>query len=367
MSAENDKTEVALEGDLKRFRPEEVLQFLGTGEKMGVLTVDAKVMELEIGFRDGRIVYTRATPRGDMDYAGRIFVRAGIVDEQALAYALEVQRRSLKRLGTILVELGYAKPAEVTRVLGVQMHEDLLKFLKLPEGPFHFRTMLVETEPYADPVPVEHALLECLRVLDEWPTIAGDLPSFTAIPRLTDRSADRFAGDDADPLSRGEQVVFDLIDGERTLGEVIECSMLGELEGAKAVTSLISRGYVVVEDARFSFALPTGLAGRAIATATATALIALVLAGSFALRPLTSGAPSIYDNGAAVLTPLARTRVENALEVYRLVHGVYPRSLTQLVDRGVMPESAFPEALRRVSAYERTDGGYRLDPALVRH
>lgn len=360
---EKETDEIALEGDLRRFRPEEVLQFIGTSEKTGILEVRAKPMDLEVHFRDGRIVFSRAELRGTHDASGAIFVRTGVVTEENLAYALDLQKRSLKRLGTILVELGYATPTQVGDVLRLQVQEDALKLLKLSEGPFTFRTVAVSEEPYLPPIPVEQMLLDCLRLLDEWPTIAGDLPSFDAVPKLTDQTGELLAHGADNPLERGEMILYELIDGARTLREVIDRSRLGDLEGAKAITALISRGYVVVEQRRGSFSVPGTFLNRAWGFVVATALLGILVGGTWLLGGAPHATPTLPTPGMT-LPPLDRARVEDALEAYRLAYGHYPDRIVQLVEDGLLPLSALPEPLRYAGAYVREGDDYRLDPRI---
>lgn len=358
---EKENAGIALEGDLKRIRPEEILQFIGVSEKTGVLSVEAKEVEIEVHFRMGRIVASKAQPRGAADISGQIFVRTGVLDEENLAYALDVQRRSLKRLGTILVELGYATNEQVGEVLSLQVHEDVLKFMKLAEGPFRFRAVAVEEERFTPPVPVEQVLLDCLRVNDEWRTLAGEVPPFSAVPKITDASGELFTNPDAEPLSRGETVLYDLIDGSRTLRQVVDLSRLGDLEGAKAVTRLIARGYVVVQEPARHFALLRGFLGRAAGPVLALALLTGLLGAAYAVQRVARWS----QGGAAGLAPaeisaLNAARVENCLEIFRLVHGVYPDGLDAIVESGCAARGETPETLR----YAREGDGYtlRADP-----
>ncbi|MCA9773901.1 MAG: DUF4388 domain-containing protein [Myxococcales bacterium] len=351
---ETDKSSVGLEGDLARFRPEEILQFIGTSEKTGILVIDAKPIELQFSFVDGRIASTRASERGEADISGQIFVRAGIISPSDLEYALDIQRQTLKRLGAILVELAMATWEQVAEALALQIKEDVLRLLRLSEGPFHFRTVPVEAEPNLAPVAVEHILLDCLRVMDEWPTISGDLPAFTAIPTWTDLGGEGAAG-----LAREELELYEQIDGHRTLREVIDRSRLGDLEGAKAIAQLIARGYVVVHDpdrriVDFGARLKRA-AGFALG---ATVLLALAALSTI---PRIAGWEGSSATGRSLLpTALDQSRLEYSLETFKLVYGDYPQRLDQLATAGLYPEDGLSGALRNPSVYQVTEDAYAL-------
>lgn len=51
---------------------------------------------------------------------GQLLVRTGEISEEQLKAALALQSQSGKRLGEVLVEAGYAEPAQIEKVLGVQ-------------------------------------------------------------------------------------------------------------------------------------------------------------------------------------------------------------------------------------------------------
>ncbi len=54
---------------------------------------------------------------------GELCVNSGLVSEKQVAYALELQKQSKKRLGEIMIELGYIKIEELNLMLSVQRVE----------------------------------------------------------------------------------------------------------------------------------------------------------------------------------------------------------------------------------------------------
>lgn len=54
---------------------------------------------------------------------GELCVNSGLVSEQQVTYALELQKYSNKKLGEILIELGYIKMEELNLMLSVQRVE----------------------------------------------------------------------------------------------------------------------------------------------------------------------------------------------------------------------------------------------------
>ena len=63
---------------------------------------------------------------------GDLFVEQGIIDDQQLAEALDVQRRTGGRLGEILIELGFVTSLDSSRVLAERLGMEFVDLNKLP-------------------------------------------------------------------------------------------------------------------------------------------------------------------------------------------------------------------------------------------
>src|SRR5688500_8645830 len=96
---------MALKGTLKDFGIADILQLIGQQQKTGMLHLTTKEQEVHVGFKDGNIVKAETTTRNKKDLIGNMLVRAEIISEQQLMSALDAQKRSLKRLGDVLVAM----------------------------------------------------------------------------------------------------------------------------------------------------------------------------------------------------------------------------------------------------------------------
>jgi hypothetical protein len=97
---------MALKGTLKDFGIADILQLIGQQQKTGVLYLKSKDQEVQVYFRDGNIVRAESVTRKKKDLIGNMLVRAEVITEKQLESALETQRRTLKRLGDVLVSSG---------------------------------------------------------------------------------------------------------------------------------------------------------------------------------------------------------------------------------------------------------------------
>src|SRR5512140_367145 len=97
---------MALQGTLKDLSIADILQLIVQQQKTGQLCLENKEQEVNIFFRDGNIARVESVTRKKKDLIGNMLVRAEIITEAQLEEALETQRRTLKRLGDVLVSTG---------------------------------------------------------------------------------------------------------------------------------------------------------------------------------------------------------------------------------------------------------------------
>ena len=97
---------MALQGSLADFGIAEILQLIGSQQKTGILHVTggSGAEEVMISFSSGRIIRTDVNGRHKRDLLGTMMVAAGAISKDQLAVALKSQKKSLKRLGDVLVE-----------------------------------------------------------------------------------------------------------------------------------------------------------------------------------------------------------------------------------------------------------------------
>jgi hypothetical protein len=365
---------VALKGTLKDFGIAEILQLIGQQAKSGVLHLQSRDDEIHISMADGNLVRAESTGRKAREKLGMRLVRAEIIRQQELEYALEIQKRTLRRLGDILVELGYVSPADLREMTALQTTETVYKLFHWKSGTYAFEPGDVEWDPETvSPLRAESVLMEGFRQVDEWPLVRKRIPSLeVTFDRLRVPQAERprEGGDEADAalhglgepggeappggsseLGRDERRVFDLAISGRTAERIVDLSRLGEFETCKALQTLVNQGYLRVAATSRDRSGAVGAYARdwknrlrqGAMRVAATLAIAAALAGLLAwvdVRGLAwgegRGRQAVRDNAPqrfASRFQLARLR--GALEVYRLEKGAFPERLGDLVEAGL--------------------------------
>ncbi len=347
---------MALQGDLKDFSITEIIQLIGQQFKTGVLNVQHGRKKVEIYFADGMIVHVFSTHRARKDLLGEILVRAQVITEQQLDQALKVQEETLQYLGEILIDLQLLKREEVLRVIQNQIFETIYDLFQWGEGNFRFDLRLVEKYrriPLA--LSPENVLLNVLRMLDEWSEIEKKVSSpyivFEKVPpeELGDQyGIGKFEEIREDKMSPEAEVVYGLVDGKRTVQQIVDRSLLGKFHVFDSLVKIEEAGLLRrlgIERPSFKD-LVRGKTFRSISSLTRLGLFLVIF---FVL--LISFQPRLKDlvGNSRIEIPevklprafsadLHRTKILWALEIYRLEKGKYPEDLQQLVSSGILAD-----------------------------
>lgn len=390
---------MALNGTLKDFGIADILQLIGQQTKTGQLHLKTKDQEVHIAFKDGNIVRAESTTRKQKDLIGSMLVRAELLKQEQLDFALVAQKRTLQRLGDVLVSQGTISAAKFKEMVGLQNTETLYKLFSWKTGSYAFEQCDIELDPMFTPLRAESVLMEGFRMVDEWPVVRKKITSyaltFEKIKELPPAplQADSFdaALDDAfsseskenkgsefQSVGDGERRLYDLITPKRTVRKLIDVGCLGEFETCKGLANLVNLQYVRIVpsvgktnddmDGELNFVeRASGVVGRVLVTM-------LVLAGLiFIGTRLDFGSLKLGGSGTTYTDPATQrfisrqqiSRIEAALGVYRLEKGEVPEALATLVEAGLLESDDLNYPWADTYYYRRTDKqAYLLLPPL---
>lgn len=391
---------MALKGTLKDFGIAEILQLIGQQAKSGVLHLEAREEVIHIAIAEGNVVRAESAGRKARDRLGNLLVRAEIISRNELQYALDQQKKSLRRLGDILVELGFVSEKDLREMTQLQTTETIYRLFHWKSGTYEFEPGEVEWDPSAvTPLRAESVLMEGFRRVDEWPLVRRKIgsPAMT-FERLRDSLPEPAAGgsesdvDDAfdalggekrsgkgefASLGANERRCFEIAVDGRTVERIVDLSRLGEFETCKALLNLVNAGFLKPLAPSGRTAASVGAFAqdwqaslrRGAARAAATVLVAALVAGIAAWvdsRGLSwgGGGREVGDNAAQRF--LSRYQIEilrNAIEVYRLERGEYPESLGDLVEAGLASARDLRRPWKQTYFYRRSpEGSFVLLP-----
>jgi tetratricopeptide (TPR) repeat protein len=232
---------MAIEGQLADVSLADIIQLLAVGRKTGCLTVTDRANFGYIYLDDGRVIYANVLNRPDR--LGELLVRNGVIDRAELSHAMEHQAREPgRRLGQILVEREALSEEELQRFIIVQIEEAVYHLFTWEQGSFHFDPDARpddQTGPHVS-IHAESLLLEGARRVDEWSMIEKKIPSMDLIFALERRPGD----DDEAAVTPEQERLVGLMDGERTVRDLVLETGLVEFDVAKALFGLVQAGYL---------------------------------------------------------------------------------------------------------------------------
>lgn len=245
-AAAQEAGDTALSGDLSVIPIGAVLQLLQLEGQTGTLVASDGKIEVTVAMRQGLIDLVQAHGAGNEFRLGRYFVEHGWAAPEDIDRLLRDRLFSRadpswsghKRLGDLLVEGGYSTPDQLREALTRQSSELVYELLRWPRGRFEFRPE--ETPSVAQNaglgLPVAQVVMEGFRRVDEWRLVEGGLGSFDSV-LLVDSAAVQTVG--IDRLTKSEQKLLEMVDGERSVRDIVEESHMSSFDACKILFQLL--------------------------------------------------------------------------------------------------------------------------------
>jgi hypothetical protein len=367
---------MALQGTLKDFSITEIIQLIGQQLKTGVLKIRRGKELVEVHFVDGMIVHIYSNYRGKKDLIGEILVKAQLITEEQLERVLKIQKDTLKYLGEILVELQLLTKDDVLKVISTQIYETIYELFWWEDGNFNFDLKLVESYkkiPFA--LSTEQVLLNILRMVDEWSEIEKKIFS----PHLIFKRPLVFEEKSVDGLSQSylkekltseQELIYNIVDGTRTVQEIIDRSLLGKFNASEILVELSEMRLIEMVGVRTPSLI------KKVSMVNFREALAFVYYGAFLVfifLLLIYFKPNFLHHfwdsrieRVDIEIPMHLVhktqldRIKNALEIYYLEKGQYPSRLEDLISTKLLQKSDLFYRKGVSYQYELKDGKYFL-------
>ena len=342
---------MALEGELRDFNILEVIQLLGQQGKTGVLKVwgwGKRGDEAGIYFSDGRITHATSNQRIKGDLLGERLATTGVISRDNLYTAIRCQKKSGRFLGEIIVEGEMADEQAVLNALYTQIHELVYEVFRLEVGKFEFKSIPAKEFPRLSvQLNADEVMLNILKMVDEWPEIEKRVPPPTMVLKKS-----KTLEEHGITLSEDHDAVYRLVDGTRSVQEIIEVSLLGKFATLEILASLIEGGDITevgikraVAPVQMEQMGPTFQIMKqkpmfvGYAVGMGFALILLVASFyPFNLGFLWGSPWGEMSSTRGYIEEVRRERIEWGKEIFFLERGRYPENIRELVDADILTE-----------------------------
>ncbi|MDX1659325.1 MAG: DUF4388 domain-containing protein [Nitriliruptorales bacterium] len=240
-----------LEGTLESFTLPDIFQLLAFTKKTGCLKLERNGASGRVYFDDGEVYY--ALSSGGRLALGRRLVGAGEVDTDQLRAALDKQRELADdgeglRLGQILLDQDAIDQDTLETFVREQIQDAIFDLMRWDDGNFSFDSESDEAtvdEPIELSVTVENLIMEGSRRLEEWENVKKKIPSMDAVVAMQPRPGD----DEVEVNLRPEEwQLLTLVDGQRTVGDLVDIYGQGQFSTCKLLFGLVGAGLLEVRD-----------------------------------------------------------------------------------------------------------------------
>jgi hypothetical protein len=235
---------MALYGTFASMPLADLLGWIGSTRRTGGLHVERERIGTRIYCREGRIV--ACSSDDPPTRLGQYLLYRGKITKETLQEAMRRQEQTGKALGVILVAMKALSREELTHCVTAKSEETILGLFDWDDAVFRFDEKLAP-----DPNLIQ-VNLDTAEVLERGETRREDMrrirevfPDNGVVLARTERKLDANAA--SNPTARR---VYELIDGERTLAEILLHTHGSEFLATKFLFQLYRKGLLRVADAR---------------------------------------------------------------------------------------------------------------------
>jgi len=229
-----------LQGDFEGLFLTSILQLLCNDQKTGLLRVTSGENECKVFFEAGTIVYASGSQKESR--LGYILRRDGIISAEQLQKCLTLGREQKMSLGKILVDKGYVTLSTLKKYNTKQVEEILYSLLLWKKGKFEYKDIKLNLEGMVitqlNPMKL---ILEASRRIDEMSVLNTVITSDNLVFRISGHVQNK---EDEIRLNANEWRILSLIDGNRTIHQIVAQSGYDEFAVYKIIFSLNSYGLV---------------------------------------------------------------------------------------------------------------------------
>jgi tetratricopeptide (TPR) repeat protein len=232
--------EIPLRGNVSNVSLVRLLVNLSRSRKTGTLSVRTPVFTKNIYVDAGNAIFASSTYEDDR--LGEMLLKADKITVEQYDKSVEMLKSSGKRQGAILVELGYITPKDLFWGVKYQVREIIHSVFQIEDGEYEFKEGNIPTqEVITIKMSMGNLIYEGVKKIDNWTRIRREMPDTGSVLKLSEDPLNLFQDIE---LSPQDKKILSLVDGERTINEVIEHSWMGSFEALKILYVLWSIGMV---------------------------------------------------------------------------------------------------------------------------
>ncbi len=227
--------EIPLSGNIKDIGLPKILINLNRNRKTGTLTIKNPVFTKKVFFVKGDAVFASSTYEDDR--LGEMLLKSGKITLEQYDKSVELLKKTGKRQGAILVELGYITPKDLFNGVKYQVKEIIYSLFLIENGEYEFIEELPKDEVITLKMSMGNLIYEGVKRIDNWTRIKREMPSLDTVLILSDDPLSIFQDIE---LSSQDRKMLSIIDGTKTIKELINNAWISSFEAMKILYFLLS-------------------------------------------------------------------------------------------------------------------------------
>jgi hypothetical protein len=354
---------MGMRGELGIFSAAEILQLIGSQEKSGVLEVRSKGRTAVLFFDAGKIISARDRRQSASDPFLSYLLENGEITIQDVHKVAEAKKDEGGDVVEIMLKQAILNEGKLGDLLSQYALQIVTNIVKWETGTYEFSASAdgMPDKALGKPVRLEPILMEALRRKDEVEEIRRFLPGLDTKLDLAEPNYESL------PLEDDDLAILRLVNGIRTIDQVIEESTVDEVETLDILEKLFALGIISIAADAPDSAPPRRIPAR---TSMLLALAALVVAGAIRIGVLGPGllmtpqAANLRSDITSFIEARELANLRYAIDAYRAIQGAYPDDLKQLATAGLVTPEATENAEGIPYTYIRSSEGdyYKLSP-----
>jgi tetratricopeptide (TPR) repeat protein len=232
--------EIPLKGNINNISLAKILVQLTRNRKTGTLNLSTPTFTKTIYLNAGDVIFASSNYADDR--LGEMLLKAGKITVAQYDNSVAVLKSTGKRQGAIFVELGYLTPKELFQGLKYQVNEIIQSMFLLEDAAYEFREGDIPSQEVITlKMSIGNLIYAGVNRIINWTRIRNEMPDTDSMLKLSEDPLSLFQEIE---LSSQDKKILSLIDGKKTIKEIINSSWMGSFEALKILYVLWSIGMI---------------------------------------------------------------------------------------------------------------------------
>ncbi len=238
---------MSFHGEISKFFPPDLLEYLASFDKDGVLTVK-EPEPLLITIKDGCVVDAYSA-KADAKLLRTLYYRK-FVNKEKYQYVAKARSETSLSIREILSKLKLFPMATIQAELIMALEEVVFQFFLLKSGAFVFNETVISHDISGTKLYPVDLMYELTSRVDEWQEYQAALGNLSQLVAFTD------LGREAEPASKSEDIIYRMVSGESSIDKIVNQAPLPRFFALKFLANGVRKGWFALSGGKEETSVP---------------------------------------------------------------------------------------------------------------